>query len=98
MTIYIDALVDWGWKMRGHVVASCHMFTDNADIEELHAFALRMGMKRQWFQPHAIAPHYDLTRSRRELALELGALEIDRKRASAIWRARRALVGIKTGP
>lgn len=95
MTIYVDALVDWGWKMRGRLVASCHMFTDSADIEELHFFAARLGMKREWFQPHAIAPHYDLVKSRRDLAMELGAIEVDRKRASSIWRARRALVGGK---
>ena len=95
MTIYVDALVDWGWKMRGRLVASCHMFTDSADIEELHFFAARLGMKREWFQPNAIAPHYDLVKSRRDLAMELGAIEVDRKRASSIWRARRALVGGK---
>lgn len=95
MAIYVDALVDWGWKMRGRLVASCHMFTDSADIEELHAFAARLGMKREWFQPHAIAPHYDLVKSRRDLAVQLGAQEVDRKRASGIWRARRALVGGK---
>ena len=95
MAIYVDAPVNWGWKMRGGLVASCHMFTDSADIEGLHAFTARLGMKREWFQPHAIAPHYDLVKSRRDLAVELGAQEVDRKRSSSIWRARRALVGGK---
>ena len=65
MTIYVDALEEWGWRMRGRTVASCHMFTNSADIEELHAFAAQLGMKRTWFQPHAVAPHYDLVKSRR---------------------------------
>lgn len=95
MTVYVDALVEWGWKMRGRTVASCHMFTDSEDIEELHAFAKAIGMKREWFQPHKIAPHYDLVKSRRDAAVVLGAREVDRKTASGIWRARRVLVGGK---
>lgn len=92
MAIYVDTLVDWGWRMRGRQVASCHMFTDNIDIEELHVFAVRIGMKREWFQVHAIASHYDLVKSRRDLAIELGATAVDRREASSIWRARRALL------
>ena len=93
MTIYVDALEEWGWRMRGRTVASCHMFTNSADIEELHSFAAQLGMKRTWFQPHAVAPHYDLVKSRRNLAVSLGAVEVGRRQASSIWRARRELVG-----
>ncbi|MBK3780121.1 DUF4031 domain-containing protein [Paraburkholderia aspalathi] len=89
MAVYVDALENWGWKLRGRTVASCHMFTDSLDLEELHLMAERIGMKREWFQPHRIAPHYDLTASRRAAAVKLGALEVRRKEASAIWRARR---------
>ena len=96
MAIYVDALVDWGWKMRGRQVASCHMFTDNANLEELHAFAACLGMKREWFQTHAIAPHYDLVKSRRELAVQLGAIEVNRRQASSLWRARRYLLAAQT--
>lgn len=92
MSIYVDRLENWGWRLRGHTVASCHLFCDAVDLEELHAFALRIGMRRQWFQPHRIAPHYDLTESRRIMAVSLGAIELDRKGASAVWRARRAAV------
>lgn len=90
MTIYVDRLENYGWKMRGRLVSSCHMFTDALDLDELHAFAARIGMKRAWFQPHRIAPHYDLVESRRIAAIALGAVEInDRKEASRIWRERR---------
>lgn len=68
------------------------MFTDSLDLEELHAFAESIGMRRAWFQPHRVAPHYDLTPARHKKALELGAVEVDRKTASAIWRARREAV------
>lgn len=89
MTIYVDALTDWGWKLRGHKVKSCHMFTDTVDLTELHETAKNIGMKREWFQEHKVAPHYDLTTSRRELAVSLGAIELGRKESSAIWKQRR---------
>lgn len=89
MTIYVDRLENWGWKMRGRTVASCHMFTDALDLEELHLFAEKLGTRRAWFQPHRVAPHYDLTPARRAAAVALGAIEVDRKTASRIWRTRR---------
>lgn len=92
MPIYVDALESWGWKMRGRPVQSCHMFTDAIDLEELHVFAERIGMRRSWFQPHRVAPHYDLTSSRRAAAVLLGAVEVGRREASEIWRARREAV------
>jgi hypothetical protein len=98
MTVYVDGLEAWGWKMRGRTVPSCHMFTDSRDLEELHAFAARLGMKRAWFQPHKVAPHYDLTRSRRDMAVSLGAVQVGRRDASRIWRERRALVACSSIP
>lgn len=92
MTIYVDGLEDWGWIIRGRRVESCHMFTNDASLEELHAFAVRIGMKRAWFQPHKVAPHYDLTKPRRDLAVSLGAIQVGRHDASRIWRERRKLV------
>lgn len=92
MTIYVDSLENWGWKMRGRTVASCHMFTDSLDLEELHRFAERIGMRRAWFQPHRVAPHYDLTPSRRAMAIRLGAVFVERREASQIWKKRREAI------
>lgn len=90
MTVYVDRLASWGWVLRGRKTQSCHMFTDSVDLEELHVLAERIGLKRAWFQDHRIAPHYDLTPSRRAEAVKLGAVEVqERAAASAIWRARR---------
>lgn len=76
--VFVDELRVWGeWKYG----ESCHMLPasqSEADLEELHAFALRVGMKRDWFQPGRW-PHYDLTRRRRAVALRLGAQEVDTK-------------------
>lgn len=94
MTIYVDKLESWGWKLRGHAVDSCHMFTDSVDLEELHSFAESIGMRRAWYQDHRVAPHYDLTPKRRAQAVQLGAVEVGRKEASAIWKARRVAVSV----
>lgn len=57
----------------------CHMVSDTSE-EELHAFAERIGMKREWFQSRengkASAAHYDLTPPRRVRAVALGAVEV----------------------
>lgn len=90
MTVYVDKLEDWGWNLRGRTVQSCHLFTDSLELDELHLFAERIGLKRTWFQPHRVAPHYDLTASRRRAAVALGAVEVGRREASRIWRARNA--------
>lgn len=73
MAVYVDDLNTWtdkGLFAKG----SCHMTADTLD--ELHAFAVKIGMKRAWFQRHRLAPHYDLTPSRRAVAVRLGAIEM----------------------
>lgn len=92
MTVYVDRLRNWGWTLRGHATMNCHMFTDQIDLTELHQMAQDIGMKRAWFQDKPSLPHYDLTASRRELAVEQGAIELDDYHAVAVWRARRFAV------
>ena len=65
----------------------CHLTTDG-DLEELHVFAEKLGMKRAWFQPHATLPHYDLVPSKRALAVRLGAREITTQEILAKARAK----------
>jgi hypothetical protein len=73
MTAYVDDAFthgDWGrWTGGGHLQAD--------SSEELHEFAARLGLKREWFQSRPGRPeldHYDLTRGKREQALRLGAV------------------------
>lgn len=80
MAVYVDALTDYGWRLG----ASCHMFADSLD--ELHAMADKIGMKRSWFQNKNGRPHYDLVKSRRDRAVKLGAIELDRQATVAKWR------------
>jgi hypothetical protein len=68
--VYVDTLRDWGWRLG----PSCHLAADT--LAELHAFAARLGMRRSWFQPGRGRPHYDLTASRRAVAVRLGAVEL----------------------
>ena len=76
--IYVDELKENGWILRGRKTLNCHMFTDR-NLEELHRFANRIGMKREWFQDRKNFPHYDLTPKRRRIAVEHGAIEITTK-------------------
>jgi hypothetical protein len=73
MSVYVDPIceVHFGrWKY------ACHMIADTLD--ELHTMAYAIGMHREWFQPKSF-PHYDLLRSRREAAVRLGAIELDKR-------------------
>jgi len=49
------------------------MYADS--LEELHAMAVQIGMKREWFQNKPRLPHYDLTPRRRRGAVLFGAKE-----------------------
>ena len=97
MSVYVDALRDYTKRadlpprMRRHW---CHMLADSE--AELHAFARRLGLRREWYQGHRnpYRRHYDLTASKRALALQLGALPLDEEEWSdkmfAWMRANRA--------
>ena len=78
----VDELVFWGITPKDPQAArvfggkaSCHLSTDGP-IEELHAFAARIGLKRAWFQDDPKYPHYDLTPARRAAAVKAGAVEV----------------------
>ncbi len=75
VSVYVDWLFNHGWVLRGRRIRSCHMFADSLD--ELHAMACKVGLKRAWFQLGS-APHYDLTESRRRSAVRYGAVELTR--------------------
>lgn len=59
----------------------CHMFADS--LAELHQMAEAIGMDRGWFQPLSF-PHYDVSLSRRAVAVSKGAVEVDRRTGCAI--------------
>ena len=70
MTVYVDA-ARHKTGPRGRV-KYCHLTADS--VEELHAFALKIGVKRCWFEvSRRGVPHYDLNEKMRSTALENGA-------------------------
>lgn len=56
----------------------CHMIADTPG--ELHAMAGSIGVARRWFQvsPPASFPHYDIAKSKRDLAIKCGAVVLER--------------------
>jgi hypothetical protein len=97
VSVYVDdgfVEGDWGfWSGGGHMQADT--------LEELHAMAERLGMRREWFQCKLGKPwhdHYDLTRERRQQAIALGAVAVTwREAARRNRRAREAQRGVSAG-
>lgn len=88
MTVRVDELQRWGHaKHPCFQGGSSHLTADT--LEELHAFAVKLGLRRTWFQPLS-SPHYDLSPPKRARALELGAVFVPaREQARARVAARR---------
>lgn len=75
MAVYVDNV-----RIRakvGRIDAHWSHLTADSD-EELHYFAVALlGLKRSWFQPNERRPeanHYDITDSKRDQAILLGAI------------------------
>ncbi len=86
MTVFVDTLrpclPNAKWRYR----KSCHLFADGE--QELHAFAVKLGLKRSWFQNHSRLAHYDLTNGKRFQAVRLGAEEVDMRTTVAHMKKR----------
>jgi hypothetical protein len=83
MAVYVDQMRPALWKYG----KACHLYADG--VEELHAFALSIGMRRSWFQDREGFPHYDLTEGRRRRAVARGAVEHTSRELVAFVRKRR---------
>jgi hypothetical protein len=82
LSVYVD-----GERNRFGRMIMCHMFADT--LAELHTMAAAIGMDRAWFQPLSF-PHYDVSLSRRAVAVQLGAVEVDRRQGYEIRKRVRA--------
>lgn len=79
--VYIDDFFAQYGRMK-----MCHMIADSE--EELHQFAAKIGLKREWFQDTNNS-HYDVSKSYRSKAILLGAVEITARQAAIMCRIRR---------
>lgn len=82
MSVYVDHARNGYMRMR-----MSHMIADT--VEELHAMAATIGLRREWFQPRS-SPHYDISEMKRRLAIRCGAVAVDRRQLVAIIRRLRA--------
>ena len=68
--VYVDnAGILYRSKRRHHMAAD--------SLDELHAFATGIGVKRCWYHSVKRHPHYDITDEQRERAIQAGALAVD---------------------
>ncbi len=71
MAVYVDdAVTLWRGQRWAHLMADT--------LEELHAFAARLGLPRRAFQNKTSGAHYDVPAPMREQAIALGAVAISR--------------------
>lgn len=83
MTVYVD-------NMRAPLarMKMCHMLADTT--EELHAMADAIGVDRKWCQAAGTyREHYDISLSKRALAIQHGAVEVTRPEVGFLLRAKR---------
>ena len=91
MAVYVD---NYRGKF-GRMIMS-HMMADSAS--ELHSMAKKLGLKRKWFQDKG-CPHYDVSQSKRKLALELGVTSLpigDRREWSRVYNKIKYAVKMET--
>ncbi len=71
MAVYVDdARIPYGRMLM------CHMVADS--IDELNAMASKIGVSRKHIQTGGTVVHYDICVAKRKLAVQYGAVEIDR--------------------
>src|SRR5690606_25887526 len=80
MTVYVDDAVTL-WRVRRWA----HLMADSLD--ELHAFAGRLGLPRRPFQNKTSGAHYDISDDMRLHAIALGAMPISRHKDRALVKA-----------
>lgn len=83
MAVYVDDMEAKYGRM-----VMCHMLADTT--EELLAMADKIGVARRWLQkPGHYQEHFDIAKSKKALAVQHGAIEIDRSRLGELLRERR---------
>ena len=72
MSVYVDDMRAPYGRM-----IMCHMIADTVD--ELLRMADFIGVRRKWLQTKGRITHFDVCRAKKRLAIEAGAIELDRR-------------------
>lgn len=89
--IYIDSAT---WKKSPNGRKSyAHMVADS--LEELHAFAINIGIKPHFYHRSKTAPHYDITSEQHAVALTNGAVLVDSRE---VLKKSKLLLPTQLGP
>jgi len=82
MTVYVDNInIPYGRMIM------CHMMADT--VEELHQMADKIGIQRRWFQNKKDHPHYDISKTKKALAFQNGAVEVTPQELVKLMQKRR---------
>lgn len=83
MSVYVDNA-----RIRYRGMVMCHMLADSH--AELEAAAEVIGISRRWIQHSGTyREHYDISGSKRTLAVRMGAVRIDARGVARLLKARR---------
>jgi hypothetical protein len=86
--VYVDDLIRTQRSRQWPYDMSCHMIADTT--EELLTMAKRLGLNPAWVQSKgAYFEHFDLTKTKREEAIRLGATAIPWRNMARIWRGKK---------
>lgn len=86
MAVYVDSEFIQYKRMK-----MCHMIADTE--EELEDIAIKLGLNLSWWQYKGTPKsHFDVSKSVREKALQLGAIIIDRKELVEILKKKRGII------
>ena len=79
MPVYVDdAFIPYRRMWMSHMVAD--------SLEDLHNMADIIGVNKRHFQNHSKYPHYDICKSKRDLAIKHGAIEVTTKELISLMR------------
>lgn len=92
MAVYVDDMQASFGRMK-----MCHMMADTTG--ELLAMADKIGVARKWIQkPGTPMEHFDIAMSKRKLAVDAGAKEVERRHLGLLIQSKRLDAKAKADP
>ncbi len=86
MSVYVD-----NFRAKFGRMVMCHMMADSS--EELIAMAGAIGVNKKWIQyPGTLDEHFDIWLSKKQKAIELGAVEISFREMAEFRKKKGAII------